>query len=471
MIIFFLITSLSLDTILNTPELSNSFYGICIVNLESQDTIFESNANKLLVPASNMKIVTTAAALYFLGTNFQFKTRLFLRGEIKERRLYGDIIVQGEGDPTFSLTNLERFVSRIENYGIKEITGSICIVDDYFTNERLPVGWSWHYLDAKYAPEISALSLNKNVVSVRIRPTSIGEYASVSLFPQTGYVQLVNNMKTTATNDSIIIYRKPEANTIIVEGAISTKSAKDIDVAVKDPGLFAGEYFRERLIARGIRIANPVTRIRSFEMFINESKLVLIDSVLSVPLSEIIKETNTESENLYAEILLKTLGAQKYREGSFNAGLNVLREFLNVCGVDTGNISIWDGSGLSKHNLISCSALISILKFMYQSKLFQDFYSSLPEPGKGTLKYRFNGFSDTLRAKTGAIQASSCLSGYIKTNGIHYAFSMLFNNFTCASKKILNIQEKIIRAFIEEERKNNNKNVKTEYPSEVIQHD
>ncbi|MGB9720686.1 MAG: D-alanyl-D-alanine carboxypeptidase/D-alanyl-D-alanine endopeptidase [bacterium] len=470
MIAFFLLASLSLDTILNAPELNNSFYGIYMVNLDSQDTIFELNANKLFVPASNMKIITTSASLYFLGANFRFKTRLFLRGAIKEKKLYGDIVLQGEGDPTFSLDNMERFISKIENYGIKEITGSICIVDDYFANERLPVGWSWHYLDAKYAPEISALSLNKNVVSVRIRPTNVDEYANVSIYPQTNYVQLVNRMKTSSTNDSIIIFRKPEANVIFVDGLISTKSARDIDVAVKDPGLFAGEYLKERLIARGIKITNPVTKIRTFEMFINDYKLIAIDSILSGPLSEIIKETNTESENLYAEILLKTLGAQKYKEGSFNAGLNALKEFLDICGVDTGNISIWDGSGLSKHNLISPSALISILKFMYQSRLFQDFYSSLPELGKGTLKSRFNGFSDTLRAKTGAIQASSCLSGYVKINGTHYAFSMLFNNFTCNSKKIINIQEKIIRAFFEEMRKDNSKNVKIEKPAEVIQH-
>ncbi len=469
MIVFLFFTTLSLDTILNVPELTNAHYGIYFSKLGDENTKYEINGQKVFVPASNMKIITTAASLYYLGTDFRFKTRLFLRGAIKEKKLYGDIILQGEGDPCLTLNNLEQFVSRIRNFGISEVTGRILVVDDYFTEERLPAGWSWHYLDAKYAPEICALSLNKNVVSVRIRPTNAGEYANVSIYPQTNYVQLINSMKTTADNDSIIIFRKPEANVIFVDGAINIKSARDIDVAVKDPGLFTGEYFKERLIAQGIKLPGSVSRIRNYEMYLNGSTISAIDSILSPTLVEIIRETNTESENLYAEILLKTLGAQQYRQGSFNAGLNALKEFLNICGVDTGNISLWDGSGLSKNNLISPFALVSVLKFMYYSKFYENFYSSLPEPGKGTLKYRFNGFFDTLRAKTGAIQASSCLSGYLKINGTDYVFSMLFNNFTCPSKKILSVQEKIIRAFIEEIRSGERKRMELEQPAEVRQ--
>lgn len=459
---------LSLDTILNVSELKNAHYGICFVKLENDSVIYDYNSDKVFVPASNMKLITTAASLYFLGKDFQFKTRLYLRGTIKGEKLYGDIILQGEGNPLFSLENLVTFAERIKRLEIREITGNILIVDDYFTDERLPVGWSWHYLDAKYAPEISALSLNKNVVTVRIRPTNPGELAYVYISPTTNYVKLLNSMKTSVNGENIIIYRKPEANIIIVDGTINIKNPKDIDVAVKDPSLFTGEYFKECLIARGIKIPNAVLRIRSYEMFINHKQPQPLDSSLC-PLSEVIRETNTESENLYAEILLKALGAQYYKEGSFKAGLNVLKEFLIRCGVDTSNISIWDGSGLSKHNLVSPSTLIAVLKFMYNSNLFPEFSNSLPEPGKGTLKARFNGLCDTVRAKTGALHASSCLSGYLRINGNDYAFSILFNNFTCPSKKVLTIQERIIKAFIEEVRRYSDSNSKQfNLPVEVI---
>ncbi len=453
MISLFILSILSFDTILNVPELKRAHYGITIVDLKRDSLIYDYNGDKLFIPASNMKIITTAAALSLLGKDFQHKTLLYLRGTIMGKKLYGDVILQGGGDPYFNLDNLERFINKIKALGITEITGGIFVVDDYFTDERLPVGWSWHYLDAKYAPEISALSLNKNVVSVRIRPTSVGELANVVIFPQTGYIKLISRMKTSLDSEKIIIYRKPEENTIIVDGEINIKSARDINVAVKDPGMFAGEYFKERLITCGVKITNPVRRIKSYEVFIEHSQPIVIDSILSPNLLQIINDINTESENLYAEILLKTLGACIYKEGSFDAGINVVKSFLNNCGVDTANVSIFDGSGLSKHNLLSPHTLIAVLKFMYESGLYREFCNSLPEPNKGTLKGRFNGFSDTLRAKTGLIHAASCLSGYLKINTQEYAFSMFFNNFTCPTKKILQIQEQFLRAFAEEARK------------------
>ncbi|MCX7995410.1 MAG: D-alanyl-D-alanine carboxypeptidase/D-alanyl-D-alanine-endopeptidase [candidate division WOR-3 bacterium] len=468
MISLLLFNILTFDTILNIPELKNAHYGICILDLENDSIVYDYNGEKVFIPASNMKIITTAAALYFLGKNFQYRTLLYLRGKIHGKKLHGDIILQGGGDPYFSIKDMERFVDKIRKLDIDEITGGILIIDDYFTSERLPVGWAWHYLDAKYAPEISALSFNKNVVSVRIRPSNIGDIAPVSIYPSTCYVKLVNSIKTTANSENLIIFRKPEENVIIVEGTI--KNARDIDIAVKDPALFAGEYLKERLSAIGIKINAQVKRIRSYEIFIAQESPVILDSALSPMLLEMIKETNTESENLYAEILLKTLGAEIYKEGSFSAGLNVLKNFLQICGVDTSSVSIWDGSGLSKYNLLSPRAFNSVLKFMYNSDLFRDFYNSLPCPGEGTLKARFNGFPDTLRAKTGAIHAASCLSGYLKINEKYYAFSMLFNNFTCPIKKITQVHEKILRSFIEECRKYT-QDIKFLNPQEVFNND
>ncbi len=449
MIVLIFFSLLSLDTILNVPELKNTHFGIYIINLNNDTVVYDTNADKLFVPASNMKIITTAAALYFLGADFRFKTFLCLKGQIKEKKLFGDIVLVGGGDPTFSLNNLEQFVFRVKNAGIQEITGDICSADDYFTEERLPVGWAWHYLDARYAPEISALSLNKNVVSVRIRPSINNEPANVSIYPATQYVRLINRMRTTTEKDSIIIFRKPEENVIVVDGTINHRNPRDIDVAIKDPGLFTGEYFRERLLAHGVKITGTTKRIRRSEMLANNQPFSVMDSIVSPPLNEIVNEANTESENLYAEILLKTLGAERYNEGSFRAGLQALKEFLIMCGVDTANVSLWDGSGLSKNNLVSPATIISTLKFIYHSNLFSTFYNSLPTPGNGTLKFRFNGFADTLRAKTGAIQASSCLSGYLKIDGNYYAFSLLFNNFTYPSKKIQKIHERILRAVTE----------------------
>ena len=160
-------------------------------------------------------------------------------------------------------------------------------------------------------------------------------------------------------------------------------------------------------------------------------------------------ETNTESVNLYAEIMLKTLGVQRYGLGSFKAGLRALKDFLSICGVDTALVSLTDGSGLSKYNIVSARDLGLVLRYMYRQHGFRDFYESLGLPGKGTLERRFNGFADSLRAKTGSLDGVSCLSGYLTVHDIPCCFSLLFNNFTCSYNKINGIQDGIVAKLAE----------------------
>lgn len=446
MILYLLLAALSLDSILNQPDLEPASTGIYIMRLDNDRVIFEANARKLLVPASNMKILTTAAALYYLGSGFHYKTRMAIRGMMRGSKLQGDIILIGGGDPTFNLDNADQFVERIKSLQINEVTGNIIVVDDYFTRERLPVGWAWHYLDAQYAPEISALSFNGNVVNVKMEATNPGELVKVTLDPATRYVRLYNRMLTRAGTDSVIIYRTPEANVIYVDGALGRGHKRNIKVAVKNPAVFTGTYFREKLIAEKVKVSGSVIEGRDnfFTAPDSSGRLTTVDSVVSPPLTGIVNETNTESVNLYAEIMLKTLGVEKYGEGSFQTGLNALKDFLIICGVDTGRVSLADGSGLSKYDIVSARDLALVLHFVYHQDIFGDFYQSLALPGKGTLERRFNGFADSLHAKTGALDGVSCLSGYLTVNGIPCCFSILFNNFTCSYKKINVIQEAIV---------------------------
>ncbi len=460
MIVLFL-TVLSLGSILNQPELNRAQFGICVLDLDRDSVIYAQNSQKLLIPASNMKIITTGASLYYLGPEYRFKTHLAMRGKIKKNKLYGDIIIRGGGDPTLGIENMEQFIYSIKEKNIKEITGNIIVDDSYFNvvvdykdfpfYERLPVGWAWHYLDARYAPEISALSLNKNCVTVKIVATELGDYADVSIEPETDYVALVNNIRTKNGDDSIIIYRKPEVNVIHVEGGIGRGHKKDIDVAVKDPALFAGHYFKERLSDEHIKIDGKVLQWSDSSYSVGEGSHneIIIDSVISVPLIDILRETGIESVNLYAEILLKTLGVRFSNEGSFHSGIQVLKRFLDMCGVDTSGVSLWDGSGLSRHNLISPYHVTLVLRFMYQSKLFDTFYGLLPSSGEGTLENRFNDFEATMRAKTGTLHAVSCISGYVTINETVYCFSMMFNNFTCSRKTIEEMQEQVLKKLVE----------------------
>ncbi len=452
--ILLLLLSLSVDNMLDQPALQHVQVGMVVIDLEKDSVLYARNYGRNMVPASNVKIITSAAALIFLGQDFRFKTGLILSGDLQGNKWNGDLVVVGGGDPSFSLEDLEHFVTAVKDRGISIISGDIVLDDTYFTDERLPIGWAWHYLDARYAAEISALSLNRNVVNVHIEATRPGMLADVTIEPPTGYVKLVNGMRTRSSDDSIIIFRRPEMNTIYVDGGIEQGRSRDIEVAVKDPTAFFGQYLKERLQANGIRVNGKCVEMEESGLSAVNTESDLFDSVMSVPMHEIIRELNTESVNLYGEAILKTMGAYYTEKGSFRSGASILKEFMRRCGVDTALVALYDGSGLSRHNLLSPYAIALVLRYMYHSKFYDEFLDLLPRPGEGTLENRFKGLNDVLRAKTGTLDGVSCLSGYLRLNDKDYCFSLLFNNFTCSNRKIEAIQESILqelRRSLEEE--------------------
>lgn len=453
MIILCLLSILSLDTILNQPALLPAQCGICVIDLKSDKVVYGHSSQKLMIPASNMKLVTTGASLTYLGPDFRSTTKLAINGAVSDGKLIGDIVLFGGGDPMFSIYGMKQFVQAIKSRKITEVVGSIVVDDTYFTEmslngnnfrfERLPVGWAWHYLDARYAPEVSALSFNRNVVNVRMAATGVGNAANVTLEPATRYVTLISDMITKTGEDSIVILRRPEINEIYVSGGVGDGHVRNIEVAVMDPALYAGHYFRERLYAENILVRGEVVR-SSFPDREAVPSVQVIDSVVSAPLAAVLLETNTESVNLYAEVLLKTLGARFKNEGSFRAGLLVIDHFLERCGANAGDVSLWDGSGLSRHNLISPYSLALVLRYMYLSKHSALFFEMLPTSGEGTLEQRFENLKGFIRAKTGSLHAVSCLSGYLRFDDTDYCFSMMFNNYSCSQKTIEGIQEQLV---------------------------
>lgn len=446
--ILLLFIALSIDSILNQPELHHAHFGVVVLDLETDSIVYARNAQKNLIPASNMKIITSAAALTFLGPDFRFKTRLAVKGDNKDSKWNSDIVIVGGGDPSFSLGSMEQFVASIKSHDANHGHEDIILVDDFFTDERLPIGWSWHYLDARYAAEVSALSLNRNVVNVHIVATQLGERAQVTIEPATAYVTLINEINTRTGEDSLIIFRRPEANIIYVAGGIGYGHIRDIEVAIKDPTMFFGEYLKERLQASGSRVRGECTRNGKLSAYRMDTTYHIIDSIVSMPLSDLIKELNSESVNLYGEALLKTLGAYYKKTGSFSAGVSIMKEFLRRCGVDSSHVLLYDGSGLSRYNLISPYDIALVLRYMYHSQLYEDFCSQLPGPGEGTLEFRFNGLKNFIRAKTGTLDAVSCLSGYLTRHDRHYCFSIMFNNFACPRKQIERFQEDIIKELM-----------------------
>lgn len=227
------ILSVNTDTInqiLDDSILSNAHVGVCIFSLKNDRIVYEYNGQKLFVPASNQKILTTGAALYYLGANFKYTTRFKMRGRIDSSTLIGDIILEGSGDPTIRNWDfLERWVNILRDLGVHTIVGDVIVDDHVFSPERLPIGWAWHYLDARYGTEVSAFSFNENTVKVGVLPgDSIGGQALVTVNPSTNYVKVRSELKTVPESlpDRINIYREAETNLIHILG----RSAKRVKV-------------------------------------------------------------------------------------------------------------------------------------------------------------------------------------------------------------------------------------------------
>ncbi len=448
------LNTVAINQLLADSALQDAHVGVCIYSFKKDRVVYNLNIYKYFIPASTQKIFTTAAALHYLGSDFKYITRFKIRGKIEASTLMGDVILQGSGDPSIKNCDfLERWIDRLRQLKIHTIVGDVLIDDGIFSQERLPEGWAWHYLDARYAPEISAFSFNSNVVRIDITPgENVGDLASVTMYPQTGYVELKNDLKTVedTLDQGLKIYRKPEVNVIYVQGQIAQKcKPRTIEVAVKDPTLFAGYLFKEWAERKGIRVYGYPKRYNVDSSNFRGTEQVL-DSVVSGPLSDIIIETNKESKNLYAENLLKSIGYYVDRDGSYATSILLLKKFLSRIGADTNTIHPVDGSGLSRHNLLSPYSVVLVLRYMYLSKYRNLFFESLPRANEGTLFGRLINLNSTVRAKTGTLKWTSCISGFVESpleNDV-YAFSILINNFTGNSRTANKLQERIIEEIV-----------------------
>lgn len=445
-----------LERLLRRSGLPGAEWSVLAVSLDRGDTLFARAPELPRVPASNMKLFTSAAAIRYLGPDFQFATYLLTDGVVDGGVLRGDLFLYGTGDPTISdrfhgskTEVFERLADELIRLGVRRIEGSVVGDASYFTGPEVPPAWADRYLEDSYAAPASALSFNENVVSLRIRPgASVGAPPRVTIIPEGGIVALVNNARTVASprGARVSVDRPDAASPVIVAGRISSgHGGVWRAVTVPDPALFAASALHAVLQQRDIEVAGPARAVRDpVESPVSGGSFFapgLVDAgpirVLAVhhspPLSAILEVVNKRSHNLYAELLLKTLGRVVAGEGSFEAGARVIRDFLTgVVGVMPGEVEIHDGSGLSPQNRATAGALVTTLRFLADSPaLWEPFWNSLPEAGTtGGLRRMFRtAAAGNLRAKTGTIEHVSALSGYVRTgDGERVAFSILVNN-------------------------------------------
>ena len=446
-----------LDDILKDEFFNTTTIALDVYDLTTGEYIYKVNEHRLLNPASNMKLLTSAAGLIFLGPGYNFVTSLQYTGEIVNNTLYGDLYVVGGFDPLFSTADLDKFLKDLKKAGIKEISGNI--YGDVSKKDSVFWGWGWMWDDnpSTDAPYLSALNINSNSIDVYVTGSAQGKEPKVTTDPETEYVNIINKAMTSSVDpQNIHITRdwKGRKNDIYVTGYIlpprfGIADTVERSVNIYRPDLYFLNLFKEHLIKNGIRISGEMKlKKKPFS-----SKWL---SVFSRRYDSVMTYMNKRSDNLCAEMVLYSLAA------SFNIypvtatqGLDVIDSLLTLSGVPKNKYVLADGSGLSRYNLLSAEQVLSVLKYMYSSDpyLFNIFFQSLPVGGvDGTIGKRMNDTDadGKVHAKTGTLKGVSCLSGYVTAKNDHLiAFSILEQNFIDQTSYARYLQDKICQVLAE----------------------
>lgn len=454
-------------SVLSNPGLQRGQVGVKIVSLETEKVIFEQNAEKYFMPASNMKSFTVAAALERLSPNYRFITSVYAASQPDtEGVIKGDLTVYGRGDVSISTAfydgdyykGVDALAEKIAQAGVKRIEGNLVGDESYFSGFAIPASWEWDDLQWYYGAEVSALGLNDNAVDLSIKPSSVNMPCSVQIQPTNTLYKIVNRCMTVGagTKRDIKVFKKIEQNILEVSGTIAVgDDGYKSPISISKPSQLFIELLRQRLLQKGITVTgrNLIKDLNEPAPQTPQTSLatpVEIAKLESQPFSVIAAKTMKPSQNLYTETILWTLGEQVGRKNQMLAvyesagredlskktsaelGIKVVQDFLKQIGIAPDSVVQWDGSGLSRHNLITPSAAVQL--YLYMAKRSPNalaWQNSLTIGGvDGTLRNRFKGTKAeaNVRGKTGTIDQVSALTGYVTTAaGEKLVFSILVN--------------------------------------------
>ncbi len=449
-----------LDAILDAPGFNHQLWGVALVDKDGK-LLYGRNADRLFIPASNTKLVVTSTAVARLAPAFSVKTSVYGAGPLAGGVISGDLVLYGRGDPTWSkrcygldstvagacdtdiFAKFDHLAQALRTAGVREVAGDLVGDGSYFEPQLVSGNWGGYDLNWWYAAPVSGLGFNDNSVDIHWKPAvTEGAPAELVLEPALGDVTLENRTRTIATGGTTTIdfFRTPGTLALWAEGDVALDSRGGLEsFALPDPSLFAARAFRTSLARAGIIVRGTVRSTTDSLLYRTVRESAPLAEVESRPLSDWIFPILNTSQNWFAEMLLKQLGRQFGGAGSWQAGLAVERRFLiDSMKVDSAQISLSDGSGLSADNLVSPLAFTRILGYIRHNPRFATFAAGLPRAGQpGSLKNRFQGtpLEGRVMAKTGTISLASTLSGYIFTaGGDTLVFSIQANHHTAGDR-------------------------------------
>lgn len=439
-----------LETMLSDQTLTGAWVGVFVQTTDnSPQTLFNFNEDKRFMPASNTKLFTAALVLEKLGPEFTFTTPVLMDGTVEGGNLTGNLYLKGTGDPSLSRDRLKELAKAISAKGIKSVKGDIVVDVSAFTDNRWGAGWSWDYLHYGYAPEVWSVALDRNSVTVQISPSSDGQLAQIVTVPKTNWL-IIDNRIITAKNGEPqwLVCRDPWERTVHFWGRIPLNSPPTtVRISVPSIPNYVGEVFREILTEDGVTVFGKV-RVGQ-----TPHDAVVIAEKRSPPLRELVRWLNKVSDNLYAEMLLRSVALKEKVQASLRDALRILTEQLTEWGIEASDVQIVDGSGLSRLNAVTPRSIVKLLQVARTRPWFDAFKDSLPVAGRdGTLQSRFKGTpgEGVVFAKTGYIGGVVALSGYIQCkDGSELVFSVLVNHYNTSTRQVQASIDKFVAALAE----------------------
>ena len=449
-----------ISEILRKPQFAPAMIGIKVASVETGKVLFEENAHKLLRPASNMKIYTVAAALDRLSPDYRFITSVYAAAKPDAAGIIkGDLTLYGRGDPSIAarfnngdyFKGINDLAARIVAAGVKRVEGDLVGDETYFTGAPYGAGWEWEDLQWWYGAEVTSLTANDNALDISVKPgPQVGSPAVVTTGPPDPLLNIINRVKTApkGTRRDLSAYRGLASDEVEISGTIAVDDrGYSGGLGISRPALLFVYLLRSALAQKGViikgksRITGPLISAASVINTPSVSSLVEVASLQSPPLSLIAAQTMKPSQNLYTELLLRTLGkvappatpSPGADDTSETQGIRVLRTFLSEAGVNPTSLVLSDGSGLSRNDMITPEATLQLLTYMRKHRYANAFRESLPIAGvDGTLRNRMKGTvaENNVRAKTGTLSSASSLSGFVTTAaGEELVFSIMVNNY------------------------------------------
>jgi D-alanyl-D-alanine carboxypeptidase/D-alanyl-D-alanine-endopeptidase (penicillin-binding protein 4) len=462
------------DALLGSAPASKGEWGLLIADAETGETLYEQNAAKYFVPASNMKLFTTALALNKLGPEFRFHTTVESTGVVSpEGELSADLVLVGRGDPNLSNRKFpfnlkeefdgppERVLAELADAlvakGVKKMSGDVVGDDSYFPRERYPDGWEIDDMVWEYGAAISALVVNDNTATVTLTPGQVaGDAVQVGVAPRTQDFVVDNQVTTSAASvkADLTLTREPGAHLVVVRGTLPEKSTpRKLVLAIEEPALHAATLLKALLEQRGVEIGGGV-RARHEAIVVEGITPTVLAEHVSIPLGDSVKLVNKISQNLHTEVLLRTAMRQAGAWNSFEDVAKFAADFYAQVGIASQVVIQTDGSGLSRHDMVTPRAMLTLLRYAQTRPWFESFFASLPVAGvDGTLEERMKNTpaAGRVHAKTGSVEHVRTMSGFADTaGGRRLAFSFMTNNEYGKNHETTDAMNGLCLAMIEE---------------------